>query len=267
LIRKASKRCRRLPRHKLSKGFLAETMTFKHSKNSKSGFAPQILIFDVDGVLIDVRRTYWRSGLQTVRHLSGKRVTYAELHQWKSKPGYNDDWRMTADWVTSLGRPTTYEEARAAFEKFYWGTNGKLGNVKNERFLITPRQVKAWAQRYELNLFTGRTRREFAFTFDPLPHTAHFRMVVTMDDVKLGKPNPEGLLKILGNRDPSSAIYVGDNVDDALAARDASVPFVAILPPDAYDRRKRAALFRQLGARTLLPRATALNAWLASLAG
>src|SRR5207245_4245173 len=53
----------------------------------------QILIFDVDGVLVDVRGTYWRSALQTVRHISGKRVTYAELHRWKSKPGFNDDWR------------------------------------------------------------------------------------------------------------------------------------------------------------------------------
>jgi HAD superfamily hydrolase (TIGR01548 family) len=265
LIRKASTRCWPLPRQELFKDFLAETMTSKHSKNSKADFAPQILIFDIDGVLIDVRGTYWRSGLQTVRQLSGKRVTYAELHQWKSKPGYNDDWRMTADWVTSLGRPTTYDEARAAFEKFYWGTNGKTGNVKNEKFLITPRQVRAWAQRYELNLFTGRTRREFAFTFDPWPQTAHFRTVVTMDDVKLGKPNPEGLLKILGRRNPRTAIYVGDNVDDALAARDAGVPFVAVLPPDAYDRRRRATRFRELGALTLLPRATALNAWLVSL--
>ena len=65
---------------------------------------PKILIFDVDGVLVDVRATYWKSALETVRHLTGKRVTYAELHQWKSKPGFNDDWSMVAAWVTALGR-------------------------------------------------------------------------------------------------------------------------------------------------------------------
>src|SRR5215475_7606816 len=99
---------------------------------------PEILIFDIDGVLIDVRGTYWRSGLETVRFLSGKRVTYAQLHAWKSRPGYNDDWRMTADCVTSLGRPTTYEEARTAFEKFYWGTDGKPGNFYFLIFRIPP---------------------------------------------------------------------------------------------------------------------------------
>jgi len=243
----------------------AETMTPKLTKRSKATarLKPQILIFDIDGVLIDVRETYWRTGLETVKYLSGKRVTYAQLWAWKSKPGYNDDWRMTADWVTSLGRPTSYDQARAAFEKFYWGTNGKLGNVRNEKFMITPRQVQRWAGRYELNLFTGRTRREYAYTFDRWPHASHFRRVVTMDDVKKGKPHPEGLLKILGKRDPRSAVYLGDNIDDALAARDAGVPFLAILPPGTHDYRKRAARFRELGALALLPRATDLNAWLA----
>ena len=237
-------------------------MTLEKKSKSTKLLYPQILIFDVDGVLIDVHATYWRSGLQTVRYLSGKRVTYAELHAWKSKPGYNDDWRLTADWVTSLGRPTTYQEARAAFEKFYWGTNGHLGNVRNEKFLVTPRQVERWASRFELNLFTGRTRQEFAFTFDRWPESSRFRMVVTADDVTNPKPHPEGLLKILGQRNPATAVYVGDNIDDALAARDAGVPFVAILPRQSYEYRKRAACFRELGALALLPRATALSAWL-----
>jgi phosphoglycolate phosphatase-like HAD superfamily hydrolase len=80
-----------------------------------------------------------------------------------------------------------------------------------------------------------------------------------MDDVKHKKPHPDGLLKILGRRDPATALYVGDNVDDALAARDAQVPFVAILPPGTFQYRKRAARFRELGALALLTRATALN--------
>lgn len=239
-------------------------MTSKNKSNPQRGLKLQMLIFDIDGVLIDVRGTYWRSALQTVRHLSGKHVTYADLHKWKSKPGHNDDWRMTANWVTSLGRPTSYDQARVAFEKFYWGADGKPGNVQNEKFVIAPRQLERWASRYELNLFTGRTRREFAFTFDRWPHTSHFRMVVTMDDVKHGKPHPEGLLKILGKRDPATAIYVGDNIDDALAARGAAVPFLAILPVGAHGYRQRAANFNKLGALALLSRATDLNRWLAA---
>jgi HAD superfamily phosphatase len=220
---------------------------------------PKILIFDVDGVLVDVRRSYWLSGLETMHFITGKRVTWAELHKWKSKPGNNDDWNMVSNWATTLGRPTTYEQAREAFQQFYWGKNGKSGNVRKEKLVVTPQQIARWARRFELNLFTGRTRQEFSYTFDRWPATRHFRRVITMDDVKRKKPHPDGLLKILGRRDPRTALYVGDNVDDALAARDAHVPFMAILPTGTFEYRKRAARFRELGALALLPRILDLN--------
>lgn len=222
---------------------------------------PQILIFDVDGVLVDVRGTYWRSALETVRYFTGKRVTYAELHKWKSKPGYNDDWSMVSAWVTSLGRSISYDEARVAFERFYWGTDGIPGNVRNEKILVPPRQIEKWARHFELNLFTGRTRQEFSFTFERWPATRFFRTIVTMDDA-MKKPHPEGLQRILGDRDTLTALYLGDNIDDALAARDAGVPFMAIIAPGEPGYRQRAARFRALGALALLPRATDLNAWL-----
>ncbi len=223
---------------------------------------PQILIFDVDGVLVDVRRSFWLSGLETMRFLTGKRVSWSELHKWKSKPGNNDDWNMVSNWASALGRPTTYEQARDAFQQFYWGKDGKSGNVRKEKFVVTPKQIERWGRRFELNLFTGRTRREFSYTFDRWSAAPHFRSVVTMDDVQRKKPYPDGLLKILGERDPAAALYVGDNIDDALAARDAKVPFMAILPDGAYEYRKRARQFRELGALALLPRIVALNDWL-----
>jgi HAD superfamily hydrolase (TIGR01548 family) len=224
---------------------------------SKKYPSPKILIFDVDGVLVDVRGTYWRSALETVRHLTGKRVTFAELHRWKSKPGFNDDWNMVSAWVSSLGHPATYEEARAAFEKFYWGSDGKPGNVRNEKLIVTPKQMGRLAGKFELNLFTGRTRREFSFTFDRWPATKYFRTIITMDDAKR-KPHPEGLQKILAGRDPGTALYLGDNIDDALAARDAEVPFMAIIARGEHRYRQRAAQFCELGALALLPRATEL---------
>ena len=211
---------------------------------------------------MDVRRSYWLSAIETMRFLTGKRVSWAELHEWKSKPGNNDDWSLVSNWATALGRPTTYEEARVAFQQFYWGEKGKPGNVRKEKLVVTQRQIERWARRFELNLFTGRTRQEFSYSFDHWPATRHFRTVVTMDDVKRKKPYPDGLLKILGKRDPSLALYVGDNIDDALAARDAQVPFMAILPPGAHEHRQRAARFRELGAIALLPRIASLNDWL-----
>lgn len=218
----------------------------------------KILIFDVDGVLVNVRGTYWRSALDTVRYFIGKRVTYAELHEWKNKPGCNDDWTMVAAWVTSLGKPLSYEQARCAFEKFYWGSDGQPGNVRNEKILVSPRLIEKWAERFELNLFTGRTRQEFSFTFDRWQGTRCFRTIITMDDARK-KPHPDGLQIILGGRDPRTALYVGDNIDDALAAREAGVPFLAILARDGQGGRAAAERFRELGALALLRRVTELR--------
>jgi HAD superfamily phosphatase len=231
-------------------------------RRKKLSAVPKILIFDVDGVLVDVRRSYWLSGLETMRFLTGKRVTWAQLHKWKSKPGNNDDWSMVSNWATALGRPTSYEEAREAFQQFYWGKNGRPGNVRKEKLLISARQIESWARGFELDLFTGRTRQEFSYTFDRWAGTKHFRTIVTMDDVKRKKPFPDGLLKILGRRDPATALYVGDNIDDALAARDAQVPFMAILRTATPGYRKLGVRFQELGALALLPNIASLNQWL-----
>jgi HAD superfamily phosphatase len=216
-------------------------------KNTAGKINPEVLIFDVDGVLVDVKETYWRSGLQTIQALTGKKVTWAEFHDWKRQPGNNDDWMMVSRWATALGVPTTYEQARMAFQPFYW--------------LVTPRIIRKWASQRELNLFTGRTRQEFTYTFEHWPAAGCFRTVITMDDAKK-KPDPEGLRLILGKREPQAALYLGDNIDDALAAKAAGMPFMAILPKSAYDYRKRAEEFQELGALKLLERARDLEHWL-----
>ena len=219
---------------------------------------PEILVFDVDGVLIDVKETFWRSALQTVEKLTAKKGTWEELHQWKRQPGNNDDWMMVSRWATAWGVPTTYEQARKAFQPFYWGSNGKPGNVAKEIWMVTPKLVEKWARRRELNLFTGRTRKEFTYSFERWSAAKYFRSVVTMEDARK-KPFPDGLYAILGKRDPKSALYLGDNVDDALAAQAAGVPFMAILPKGVPDYRQRAKRFRELGALRLLERARDLD--------
>ena len=229
---------------------------------AKGKLDPRILIFDVDGVLVDVRETYWRSGLQTIRSLTGKNPTWAEFYEWKRQPGNNDDWKMVSRWATALGVPTTYEQAREAFQPFYWGQDGKSGNVQKEKLLVTPKIIQKWGRHRELNLFTGRTRQEFAYTFEKWPAARWFRTVITMDDAKK-KPHPAGLRMILAGRDPKTALYVGDNVDDALAAKAARVPFLAILSNKNRDYRQRAKRFRVLGALGLLERARDLDQWLA----
>lgn len=223
---------------------------------------PSIIIFDVDGVLVDVRGSFHSTILETVKFFTGKRVTRAELHRWKNRSGFNDDWILSTAWIKSLGGKFEFEEVKAKFVEFYWGANGK-GNVAREKWLLPSASLKRLSKRAELAVFTGRTSRELDYTLDRCRTRPFFKQVVTVEDVRRPKPDPEGLLKILGDRDPHTAIYVGDNVDDALAAKAARIPFVGILPASRKEHAERRKLLRANGAVVVLANINELEAWLA----
>ena len=105
--------------------------------------SPKLVIFDVDGVLLDVRGSFHKSIVDTVHFFAKRRVTFAEIHQWKNKSGYNDDWRLSTDWIASLGHEVPYEKVKARFMKFYWGTKDQPGNVTREKWLISIRASNA----------------------------------------------------------------------------------------------------------------------------
>ena len=220
---------------------------------------PKLIIFDVDGVLVDVHGSFHRSILDTVKHFTGRRFTYADIQQWKRRSGYNDDWRLSTDWIHSLGEKVDYAQVKRRFQKIYWGANGTRGNVWRERWLVSPRRLERWAKRAELALFTGRTRRELRHTLEHFGVIKLFPRVVTMDDVENLKPHPEGLLRLLNGADPKAALYLGDNLDDALAAKRAGVPFLGVLRHGSEAHRVRAAQLRRHGARIILHSANELE--------
>lgn len=222
------------------------------TKKDKLTFRPDVIIFDVDGVLVDVRGSFHRTTLETVRHFTSKRVTPHDLQKWKNQSGYNDDWKLSTAWIKSLGGKQEYDEVKAKFIELYWGTNGDRGNVKREKWLLPRPQLRRLAARFELAIFTGRVRKELDYTLDRCRVHEFFGRIVTAEDVAKPKPDPEGLRAILNGRDPARGVYVGDNVDDALAAQAAGIPFIGIVSPEIERSRTRAALLRKLGASAIL---------------
>lgn len=219
-----------------------------------------VIIFDVDGVLVDTTGSFQRTTLETVRFFTGKRVTRRELHQWKNKPGFNDDWKLSTAWVQSLGGKQDYEEVKRKFVEIYWGAD-RRGNVAREKWLLKRPKLKRLAGASELAIFTGRVWEELNYTLERSRVREFFSKIVTADSVQQGKPHPEGLLSILDGRNPAGALYVGDNVDDALAAQAANVPFVGVLPRGSEERRQRGPLLRKLSAVTILGDVNEIEGW------
>lgn len=222
---------------------------------------PRVIIFDVDGVLVDTRHSFQRTTLETVQFFVGKKVSRRELHRWKNRPGFNDDWKLSTAWVNALGKEIAYDQVKKKFMEIYWGPDGK-GNVAREKWLLPPANLRRLAKLAELDVFTGRVRRELDYTFDRWKVRDFFQKIVSVENVKRPKPAPDGLLQILNGRDPSLALYVGDNVDDALAARAAKMPFVGVLARRSEERRQRGARLRKLDALTILGDINDLESWL-----
>jgi HAD superfamily hydrolase (TIGR01548 family) len=214
-------------------------------------FSPKVIVFDVDGVLVDTRGSFQRTTLETVKFFTGKRVTTRQLHQWKNRPGFNDDWKLSTAWVNDLGFAVPYDTVKAKFVELYWGKTGR-GYATGEKWLLPLSIIRRLRKKAELAIFTGRVHREMDFTLDRVKVRKLFDRIVTADDVERGKPAPDGLLKILNGRDPQVALYIGDNVDDALAAQSAGVPFVGILARNSEERRQRGTTLRKLGAKTII---------------
>jgi HAD superfamily hydrolase (TIGR01548 family) len=223
---------------------------------------PSVIIFDVDGVLVDTRGSFQRTTLETVKFFTKQRVSARELHAWKNRPGFNDDWKLSTAWVNQLGHKFAYEEVKTKFQQIYWGPDGR-GNVTREKWLLAKPSIARLAKLAELAIFTGRIWRELDYTLDRNNMRGVFQTIVTTEDVANPKPAPDGLLKILNGREPDEALYLGDNVDDALAAQSAKVPFVAVLPKTGHERPERSTRLRELGALTILPDVNELERWLA----
>jgi HAD superfamily phosphatase len=212
-------------------------------------------------VLVDTRDTFQLSTLQTVKFFTKKRVTLRELHAWKNRPGFNDDWKLSTTWINDLGANVTFDEVKKKFQEFYWGQN-RQGNVRKEKWLLRNSALSRLARKSELGIFTGRYRNELDYTLEHHDVRRNFKTIVTVEDVANPKPAPEGLIKILKGRDPSKALYIGDNIDDALAAQTARVPFLGILPKTGVERRQRSTRLHELGALAILNDINQLEGWL-----
>jgi HAD superfamily phosphatase len=220
-----------------------------------------IVIFDLDGVLVDVRDSYHRAVVETVRRFTGRRVARNTIQAWKNRPGYNDDWRLTYDWIRALGGRARYRDVKRTFQRFYRGPRFR-GFITREKWLVERAHIARLARRAELAIFTGRPRDEARHTIERAGMSRYVRRLVALEDVARPKPHPEGLRKILRGRDPRSALYVGDNVDDALAARRAGIAFLAVLPRRSRARRLRGPRLKALGARAILASAKEVERWL-----
>jgi HAD superfamily phosphatase len=190
-----------------------------------------LLVFDMDGVLVDVSDSYRETIARTVAHFTGAAIARAQIQEFKNQGGFNDDWELTHHIVRQAGVDAPFDDVRDCFQRLFLG-NGGDGLILRERWIARPGVLEKLAPRFRFAVFTGRPRAEADLTLNRFAGGLVFDPVVGMFDVQNRKPHPEGLLKILGDGVAEApAFYIGDSVDDARCARAAGVPFIGIAAP------------------------------------
>ncbi len=205
---------------------------------------PKLIVFDMDGVLIDVSGSYREAVRKTVRlFFSGAKgaeklpdplFSLTELAKLKQTGGLNNDWDLTALRIFQeiyLGRslfPVHYREEPMFFHE--------EGLIHREKSLLDAALLQVLARDQILAIATGRPGSEAEFPLDRFGLRQYFDAVITLDDstreeekiflergerVSLKKPNPymlDQIPKMIGCSF-GECYYLGDMPDDMQAAR------------------------------------------------
>jgi HAD superfamily phosphatase len=226
--------------------------------------APGLLIFDMDGVLVEVTESYREATRLTFEHFTGVPLSNGRIQEFKNQGGWNDDWALCFRLIRDAGIEIGFDTVVARFQRFFRGENGEPGLIQREKWIANDGLFDRLKQNYRLSIFTGRLREEASVTLNRFAPNL-FDPVIGTDDVTAPKPAPDGLILIKSQLNYSRLFYLGDTVDDANSALAAQVPFIGITGAATPHREETIRVLKQQGALIVLESINELEAALAHL--
>jgi HAD superfamily phosphatase len=229
------------------------------------------LLFDMDGVLVDVSRSYRRAIEETVEHFTGRKIGKNTIQRYKNYGGFNDDWKLTHAIITDTAMEVPISRVIEKFQSLYRGDDWD-GFITEEPPLIRDATLDRLNSGRIMGVVTGRPEEEAEWTLDHQNWKPFFPLVVGKE--KQGdrtKPNPFPLTHSLTmltaagvEVEASQTVYIGDSVDDMRAARRADMWAIGVTPP-YVDADDHADLLRDRGAHLVIGDPDNLPAALESL--
>ncbi len=195
---------------------------------------PQLLCFDMDGVLINTQKSYDQCIIETVKAFTNEVVSQDKLLAVRSRGGFNNDWKLAQQIILESGYKVDFESVVAKFQSFYSGSATQQGLSEQEEPLITQAIVNRVfsGKRKALNtaVVTGRPKNEALQGLEKL--NIKNTVLISDDDVELSKPDPEGINKAKKFFKAETCWMFGDAPDDMQAAKAAQVIAIGIANND-----------------------------------
>ncbi len=217
------------------------------------------LLFDMDGVLVDVSQSYRRAIEETVEHFTGRQIGENAIQRYKNYGGFEDDWKLSHAIITDTAMEVPLSRVIEEFQDRYRGDDWD-GFINEEPPLIDDQTLDTLSGDGRiLGIVTGRPEEEAEWTLNHQNWSDYFPLLVGKE--KQGerqKPDPFPLdhsLTMLAaagcDLDPEEVVYVGDSVDDMVAARDADMWAIGVVPP-YVDADEHEPLLKERGAHVVI---------------
>lgn len=189
---------------------------------------PEAILFDMDGVIADVRESYRRAIIDTAASFD-VHITHDDINRMKAEGDANDDWEVTHELLQTAGVEVDFETVKQAFEDRYNGRDGFEPLYRHERPLITD-GLETLAEALPLGIVTGRPRRDAKRFLEDHALAEYFGTVICKEDAP-HKPDPSPVELALTQLGCTRAWLLGDTPDDIVAARRAGVLPLGVVPP------------------------------------
>ncbi len=189
---------------------------------------PKLLIFDLDGTLIDTMDAYF----EFLNFL---------LEKWKipqvTKEFYQKNlfWKNISVEIAETAGADKVEEGMKIYKKDFKNYYVKIKLLKNSKETLD--ELK---KSFPLALLTSTISYGAKGILMHFSMEDYFQMAVFFDDLKKPKPDPEGILKIMKKFSvlPEETIYVGDSLSDMKTAEAAGCKFIGYGPAEKFPNHK-----------------------------
>ncbi len=203
-----------------------------------------MMVFDMDGVLVDVTESYRETMVRTVEHFTGKAISRDSIQEYKNQGGWNNDWLLSQKICHDLGVEVPYRDRRRIFQ-----LSVSRSRHDSSRALAAARRIAgSLGRELRISPFSPgapRKRRKSRSSAKVCATASCWSRPTTSP---CEKPAPDGLLKIAAMHPGKKLLYIGDTVDDARCAKAAYVPFIGIAARHSPRRDELVELLQLEGA-------------------